>query len=519
MRYRLGVKRQPDGSYEIRVIDFLLRTGMGDVLISDQPAARPMIDTTAPAVRLDARGAFVALLDPDAAKAVFKSMGQSVEDRIKSLPTEQQAEARAQLQEVRSVDYLAARAAFPWLESVGFWSGRQLEFGKSYSETVEERYLPLGSAPGPIRVERRWRALGWAPCDGPSDAEATTSKSSGDVPRGECVRLHLVSTFTPVNPPIRAMAEGRRDPRLESEIELVTEPKTLRPHRSVVTWRNRWQDASGAENVKDVQQYRMSWTYGAPALVALKGNVTNPPNLGMPPTEPANLKPKPEWALGTPERTYIAFRTASTSGDWSTAVGLMHPEFLARVAKGIRGREPSKLSDELRAVLVGDEVTREQFDAMSDLALVLLVTKRNAEERRNPGIGWGSPLPFGPDKVALGHVEDREGRIHVVTQSVSEYQIPLEYRGSSSTVVLSLQESQSPPSTGTTDAASSAKCEPAADAHRCWRVWRDSSSEFEPLSRAQSRLARLKREAAAASAPGASPAPPAPPPAPPPLPQ
>jgi hypothetical protein len=259
----------------------------------------------------------------------------------------------------------------------------------------------------------------------------------------------------------------------------------------------------------------MRWTYGPPALVALKGTLPNPPAIGMPPAEPANLKPKPEWAAGTPERVYVDFRAAVTSGDWSTAAGLMHPEFLARVAKRIRGREGEQKSEEFRSALVGEEVTPEQIDAMSDLALVLLVTKRLADEQRNASFGWDRPLFFGPGRIVLGHVEDREGRIHVVTQTENEYQMPLEYRGSSSNVVLSLADFLSTPGGASNAGAPPATCEPARDAHRCWRIWRDSNTEYEPMLRVQNQLARRRREAGGtaptavppAAAPSAAPLP------------
>jgi tetratricopeptide (TPR) repeat protein len=500
MRYRLAAKRQTDGSYEVRTLDFLMRTGMGDLLISQQPSARQVIDTTAPALRIDGRGAFVALLEPDAATAAIKGLETGFEARLRSLPPPQQAEARTQLEEIRSEGYLAARAAFPWFESVGFWSGRRLEFGRWYSESAEERYVPLATARGPARVQRRWRAVGWAPCEEPLPAAAPrpagTSEASPKKPaaaRGECVRLNLVSTFTPASPPLGAQPEGRLDPRLESEIDLVTEPATLRPRRAVVTWRSRWREANGAEGVKDVQTQRLGWTYGPPALVALQGTLPSPPIASPVPVEPANLKPKPEWAPGTPERAYVDFRAAVDSGDWSTAAALMHPEFLARVAKRLRSQDGVKDSGELRNALFGDEVTAEQVEASSDLALVLLATKRLADQQRDASGDWTRPPRLSPARVVLGHVEDREGRRHVVTQQDVEYRMPVEYRGSSSTVVLSLADQRSAPAGAGDAAAPGSSCDPARDVHRCWRVWRDSSSEYEPLSRVQSELAMRRR--------------------------
>jgi hypothetical protein len=499
MRYRLAALQQADGSYEVRVIDFLVRTGRGDMLIPPESSARQIIETTAPAARLDARGAFVALLEPDAATTLFKSMETSFEARLRSLPPEKQAEAKAQQEEVLSLGYLSARAAFPWFEAVGFWTGRRLEIGRWYSESVEERYVPLASARGPVRVQRRWRAAGWAPCEEPAQAAATVAEGTTETQsarastRGDCLRLSLVSTFTPAGPSLAAQAEGKLEPRLESEIDLVTEPTTLRPRRSVVTWRSRWRDAAGAEGVKDVQKFRMGWTYGPPALVALKGTLPPLPNPGPPPVEPANLKPIPEWAPGSPERTYVDFRAAVDSGDWSTAAALMHPEFLARVAKRLRGSDGAPVSDELRKAMFGDDVTAEQVAASSDLALVLLVTKRLADPQPSEGFGWDRLPSFSPGKVVLGHVEDREGRLHIVTQQETEYRMPLEYRGSSSTVVLSLAEERSTPAGAGDAAAPAAACDPGRDGHRCWRIWRDASSEYEPISRVQARVAMARR--------------------------
>jgi tetratricopeptide (TPR) repeat protein len=502
MRYRLVARQQSDGSYEVRVIDFLMRTGRGDLLIPPESSGRQIIEATAPAARLDARGAFVALLEPDAAATLSRTMETSFQARLRSLPAAQQAEAKAQLEELGSLGYRSARAAFPWFESVGFWTGRRLEIGRWYSESVEERYVPLASARGPVRVQRRWRAAGWAPCDEPLQAAATAATAADGTtkdgparasPRGDCVRLNLVSTFTPTNPSLTAQAEGRLEPRLESEIDLVTEPASLRPRRSIVTWRNRWRDAAGAEGVRDVQKYRMSWTYGPPALVALKGTLPSPPNAGPPPVEPANLKPIPEWAPGSPERTYVDFRAAVDSGDWSTAAALMHPEFLARVAKRLRGSEGAPVSDELRKAMFGDDVTAEQVAASSDLALVLLVTKRLADPQAGEGFGWDRPPSFSPGKVVLGHVEDREGRLHIVTQQDTEYRMPVEYRGSSSTVVLSLADERLTPAGASDAGALAPSCDPGRDVHRCWRIWRDSGSEYEPISRVQARVATARR--------------------------
>lgn len=499
VRYRVAAKQQADGAYEIRVIDLLVRAGGGDMLIPGEPSTRQVIDSVAPAIKLDARGAFVALLEPEQVASRFKTMPKVFEDRIKALPPEQQPQAKAQFDEMRSVEYLSARAAFPWFESVGFWVGRRLEFGHTYTETAEERFMPISTSLGPVRVERRWSAAGRAPCDEPTatvePAASMKAEPSVGGPAADCVRLSLRSTFTPLRPPAHALVEGKQDLRYESEMDLVTEPATLRPRRALVISRSRWRGATGAEESMDALRYRMRWTYGPPALVALKGTIPTPPGLGMPPAEPANLKPKPEWALGTPERAYVDFRSAMTSGDWPTAVGLMHPEFLTRVAKRIRGREGAEKSDELRNALVGADVTVEQIGAMSDLALVLLVTKRLADEQRNAGFSWDRPLSFGPGRVVLGHVEDRERRIHVVTQTDSEYQMPVEYRGSSSNVVLSLENYPSTPGGGSNAGTAPMTCEPARDAHRCWRIWRDPNAEYEPISRVQNQLARRRREA------------------------
>jgi tetratricopeptide (TPR) repeat protein len=158
------------------------------------------------------------------------------------------------------------------------------------------------------------------------------------------------------------------------------------------------------------------------------------------------------------------------------------------------------MSEELRKALLGDDVTPEQIDASSDLALVLLAARRLADEQGNAPFGWDRPPMISPAKVVLGHVEDREGRIHVVTQQEGEYRMPLEYRGSSSTVVLSLADYAAPGS-AIDSGASPASCDPARDAHRCWRIWRDAGTEYEPISRVQSQLAMRRRTSSGAGAP------------------
>lgn len=495
-RYRLAVVRQPDGTYEIRVIDFLMRVAIGDLLVPQEEPSRRVIDVSAPAVSLDDRGAFIRLLEPDRALALFKDAPRAFEERLRNLPPEAQDEARAQFEELRSPGYLSARAAFPWFESVGFWPGRRLSVGETYTETTEERYVPLAGIRGPVRVERQWRAVGRLDCE---DMSAT---GQGDAPvrkrvnrpvaKPECVRLILKSTYFPTLRPVAPVTADTRELRYESELDLVTEPATLRPRRAEQVLRIRTVSAQGEVESREFQRSSQRWTYGEPALVALKNSVQKGPDAVSigPVEEPPNLRPKPVWTEGTPEKAYLDYRVASDAGDWGAASMFLHPEFVARMAKRLRGTEGVRASDALRRELVGDEVTLEQVDALSDPALVLLVSKRGAEASQRP-TSDGTIRLFNK-KIVLGHVEDREGRVHLVTQNEDEYRFPVEFRGSSSTVAMVLADQRSI-TVESSGAVSPERCDPGSDALRCWRLWRDSDAEYGAIYRARDRVSPPSR--------------------------
>jgi hypothetical protein len=481
--YRFVVRRQPDQSFEVRAIDFAFRLEDGELLAVPPQSVRQFVATVAPGLKIDAAGQFAAFLDPDQQREMLARTRAVMESSLAKQPAERQEEGRAAIEEVASLAYLEASMRQRWLELVGFWVGKKLEPGRTYSETSEQRYLPAGGGRGPVKVERRWTLLDRVPCD-----EAPEARGAARATRKDCVRLSLVSTFWPAHPPRMPETVGSDQVRYESSIELVTEPSTLWPRRLEQRARMLWRTAEGGEGSRAFDLSRTSWTYGPRAQVALQSTFREEPWMGTG-TEPANLKPAPAWAAGTPERLVLDHRAAMERRDWPAALAFLHPELLRRAAKELRGPSGVRASDELRQVLVGADVTKEQADRMSDEALVNLAIARTSDESSRPG---RTVIRTSDVNAALGHVEDREGRLHVVMQR-EDFRMPSDVRARSSTYVLAR--------IGQTVGADASTCAPERDPLGCWRIWLGPDVAWEAILRARDLVEARNGAAAPALAP------------------
>jgi hypothetical protein len=460
-RHRTQVTRTPNGDYELRVIDFALRSGMGNIVLTDMPGNRGIVDSMAPSIRVGRDGRFAGLVDPAAQLAMLEKMSASTEERLKKLPEDQQRTAREAWAESRSLPYLENRAREPWLETVGFWVGRRLEIGRSYSETSEQLLAPLGKVAAPVRVDRQWQADGWIGC------EEDTPPSPRRRPGAECVRLVLVSTFTSPNVPDAQFASEKNITQLESRLTLVTEPQGLRPRRAQVIRRSTVRRTGGAQESREMERGEARWNYGEEAKVALKTTLPGGESQMGSFAEPSNLKPAPVWAARSPEKLVEDFH-AAWYGERADLDGtsLLHPQFIARAARSYRGSAGARSSGETLKRLVGDGVALETVDTMTDEALFRLVDLRRREGERTP-----SNVRMLRSRGVIGHVEDREARIHVVIQP-EEFSFPAEMRSNSSTVVV---------------VPVGEPCVADRDPYGCLRIWRHSPVEWEPISRATDR--------------------------------
>jgi hypothetical protein len=460
-RHRTQVTRSPSGDYELRVIDFALRSGAGDIVLTDMPGNRVFVDSMTPSIRVGRDGRFAGLVDPAAQLEMLEKMRASTEERLKKLPEDQQRTAREAWAASRSLPYLESRAREPWLETVGFWVGRRLEIGRRYTGTSEEIVSPFGNVTRPVRVDRQWQADGWIGCD--QDTPPSPRRRAG----AECVRLVLVSTFTSPNGPDAQLAEEKNNSQLESRITLVTEPDGLRPRRAQVIRRSIVRRAGLADESREMERGEARWTYGEEAMVALKTTLPAGASRMDSVAEPENLKPAPVWAARSPEKLVEDFH-AAWYGELADLDGtsLLHPEFITRAARSYRGSAGARASAETLKRLVGDGVVLETVDTMTDEALFRLIDLRRREGERTP-----SNVRTLRSRGVLGHVEDREARIHVVIQP-EDFSYPAEMRSNSSTVVV---------------VPVGEPCVADRDPYGCLRIWRHSSVEWEPVSRARDR--------------------------------
>lgn len=127
----------------------------------------------------------------------------------------------ARLIELFSEDAIARRTEAFWGHLVGVWNGGTMEFGRSYTARDEVRVPGLGGIP--VHMEVQIAARSWVPCE-EGDRDAA------------CVRLALTARPAEEQRPLLMefssaffAADPSRELRIEHDVEVVTDPRNLRP--------------------------------------------------------------------------------------------------------------------------------------------------------------------------------------------------------------------------------------------------------------------------------------------------
>lgn len=164
----------------------------------------------------------------------------------------------ARLVALFSEDALAQRTADFWLSLVDVWNGGAMELGAPYRAKDTLRVAGLGGIPVMMDVEIRARE--WVAC-GPGDRAAS------------CVRLELSARPAAEQRPLLMEftanffdADPDRELTVEHDVEVITEPRGLRPHALRARERVEIPLASGeAVVIADERRLVFDWAT-APAL-------------------------------------------------------------------------------------------------------------------------------------------------------------------------------------------------------------------------------------------------------------
>jgi protein required for attachment to host cells len=253
-RYRMRVHAHPAGliiSYEDFAFPAAADTTESAQLNSLAEQAAAMV----PKVVVDSAGAFVGI---DGVETVHTRLDSLL---TQMLEPEEAATAREGLATMVTEDALAGLAAQEWNAIVGRWAGSDLVIGTDYG-FEEDAALPMIPGAGvkmvsEFRVERRTSCSGVA---------------TGD----DCVEIRLVSRADPdavreilaqfteqllATPGVGIAFESFE---MENELVLVTEPRTLRPHRVRLSKRMKGVVAAEGERGEvsqiEVRTYRYTYS-------------------------------------------------------------------------------------------------------------------------------------------------------------------------------------------------------------------------------------------------------------------
>ena len=207
-----------------------------------------------PKVVVDSAGAFVRVEDVDVVRARLDSL------MTQMLDPEEAAAARETLETMVTAEALAGLAAQEWNAIVGRWAGADLVIGTKYG-FEEQAALPMipGAAVTMVSefsIERRT-----------SCAEAGTDQ--------DCVEIRLVSRadsaavrkllaeFTERLLAMPGLGIAFESFEMETEMVLVTEPSTLRPHRVRMSKHTKGvvsaQGERGEVSQSEVRTYGYTW--------------------------------------------------------------------------------------------------------------------------------------------------------------------------------------------------------------------------------------------------------------------
>jgi len=480
LQLRVRATRAPDGSYEVRTIDMAMRTPLGDALVPAGAGGGQTRMLLAPDVRLDSEGNFAGLLDPGALEEFFDRIIQ----RRVAEPEAGSAEAERRRREpdarTQAAAYVESRARQPWEETVGHWAGKRVELGRTYRSTGTLDGTVFMARPAQnYRVEKVWSAIGRESCT-TVDAMAATPNATSARGATDCLRLSLKTAYVEVKDKEPRPEEGGPafgTIRIESEVTVLAEPAALRPHE-VVRILGFAREGAGQPPERNVVESTTSrWIYGPRALQALQSSidVTKLPltDFRSRPGEPPPPAAK-TWPPQTPERAVADYLELITSADRSAATQLLHPDLLRRAATRFRGPQGIRGSDANRKTLVGESVTVEQVDAMSDEALYSLVVNHAVASGRDRVPRLMTSLGAGE---VIGHAADEAGRAHVVVHS-RVTQLPEEVRFNSQTIVAARLPEPAPSRPASPTSASTSTCDRKRDRHGCWRIWLDPSVEY-----------------------------------------
>lgn len=203
--------------------------------------------------RVSSLGTFEALREPSEAQTKVAAWAAGALPRDPRPPG-----VHARLIELFSEEAIAKRAALFWSQMVGVWNGGTMELGESYTARDEVRVAGLGGIP--VEMEVRISAREWVPCP---DGGRTSP----------CIRLELSARPTDEQRPLLMeftsnffAADPERELRIEHGVEVVTDPRDLRP-RSLRTQELVEIPLAGGERIliEDERRLLFEWT-SAPAL-------------------------------------------------------------------------------------------------------------------------------------------------------------------------------------------------------------------------------------------------------------
>lgn len=228
--YRLRVLKHPRG--RLVVADSFRMGTVAGVPVegaaagnSDAQQMLSLVGNLQPSFVVSPEGEFLEVAQIDNLKSSLDSMIRML---TKDVSGGAPPELRAFLDRATSPEMLNAGAAEQWNAVAGTWVGADWELGESYVTSIEE---PIPMFPGfNMPMEYEFSASERIPC---------TKKSGGKT----CVRLEMYSApdtaqlrkvvgevMKQLAPELKDAASVLQNMRMLSEIELIAEPGTLRPH-------------------------------------------------------------------------------------------------------------------------------------------------------------------------------------------------------------------------------------------------------------------------------------------------